>query len=112
MPLWTEDDREALTADETLSETVYYYPAYGSEDVVAVWEEGVEMQAVFIDEYKGIDLVSGQVASTDPMLYLDAVSDATSLQPLDRFLVRGIAYTVTAVEPDGTGITVLRLRKA
>jgi hypothetical protein len=111
MPTWTEDEIATLTEDESLAETVYYYPCFGGSDVIAVWAEGIEVSGVFVDSYRALDLVFGQVATTEPALHLDA-SDVQTLMPKDRFVIRGLIYEVTNVEPDGAGLTIVRLTRA
>lgn len=50
----------------------------------------------------------GVTAGTGPVLLLPA-SDAASASQGSSITVAGTSYTITGVEPDGTGITTLRL---
>ncbi len=110
MPLWTEDDIDALINDDDLAETVYYFPSYGNADVVSVWGEGIAIVAGFSDSFKMVDLVSGSIVSTEPALQFKTDSILTLMES-DRFVVRGTKYDIIDIEPDGTGLTTVRLKK-
>lgn len=51
------------------------------------------------------------IAGTAPSLLLPS-SSAASAAAGQTLVVGGVSYTVTGVEPDGTGMTLLRLREA
>jgi hypothetical protein len=111
MNTWTEDDITALLADPEFGETVYYFPCYGSPDVVAVWMEGEAITALSGDPFEPINLVSGVVESSSPSITL-RTADVPALMHNDQFRIRGQDHIVTSTEPDNDGFTVVRLRKA
>lgn len=86
-----------------------YFADFGVNALVA----GVAVRGIFEQAY----VSALDIASTGPALILataDAAAaqqDATQVSILDVPYV-GPAYTVRGIEPDGTGLTVLRLRKS
>lgn len=53
----------------------------------------------------------GLVAGSSPQLVIRS-ADAGSVANGSAVTVAGTSYTVTAIEPDGTGLTILRLQEA
>lgn len=53
----------------------------------------------------------GVTAGTGPVLLLPA-SDAASASQGSSITVAGTSYTITGIEPDGTGMVLLRLQEA
>lgn len=111
MNIWADDDITALLADPEFGGTVYYYPCYGNSDVFECWLEGEEHVALFGDPFAPVKLISGVVETLQPAVTIRS-EDMQTLQHDDRFKVRGDLYSVTGVEPDGSGMTVVRLKNA
>ena len=65
------------------------------------------VQGIFDNGYAGS--FAGMVPDTDPR-FTCATADATGATVGTTITINATAYTVCAVEPDGTGITVLRLK--
>lgn len=53
----------------------------------------------------------GITAGTGPVL-LCAAADITSAAQGDTAVIAAVSYTITSLEPDGTGMTLLRLNRA
>ena len=111
MAVWTEEERAEMITTDDFAETVYYLASFGNADVIDVWAHGLPVSAVFTDSYKGIDLNSGTIATSDPMLHFSDGAILTLMQT-DRFVVGTTAYDIINIEPDGTGLTLVRLKKA
>ncbi len=73
----------------------------------AVTVKGVSVQAVFDNGYAAELGMDG----LGPRLTL-ATADAATVAQGDAVVVGSTSYTVASVEPDGTGVTVLRLQEA
>lgn len=69
--------------------------------------KGVEVQAVFDNGYSAELGMDG----LGPRLTLASADCATVVQG-DTAVIGSVNYTVAAVEPDGTGVTLLRLQEA
>lgn len=69
------------------------------------------IKVLFDNEYELIGLLGGAVSSTGPAAQCKT-SDVSSAKKGDALTVSGVNYSVTEVKPDGTGMTVLMLRKA
>jgi hypothetical protein len=111
MNIWSDDDITALLDDPEFGEAVYYYPCYGNADVFECWMEGEEQVAMFGYPFTPINLVSGVVETSQPAITIRS-EDIQTLQHEDRFNVRGVLYAVTGIEPEGSGMTVIRFRNA
>jgi hypothetical protein len=78
-----------------------------SDFAVEVTLGGVSVRGIFDDAYG--ESFGGMVAGSGPMFRLPSSVTVTS----GDALVHGSAtYTVVGIEPDGTGLTLLRLEKA
>jgi hypothetical protein len=66
---------------------------------------------LFDNDYQGIDLASGQIMSSGPAAYCKS-SDVPNATQGDEMTINGVLYTVIGIEPDGTGLTILRLKEA
>jgi len=53
----------------------------------------------------------GVTAGTGPVLLLPTASVGSAAQG-DAVVVASVSYTITSLEPDGTGLTLLRLQEA
>lgn len=74
---------------------------------VSVTLGAATFNAIFDDEFT--DPLG--ISASAPVL-LGYATDLASAAPGDAITVDGDAYTVTSVEPDGTGMVRLRLREA
>lgn len=82
-------------------------PSFFVDFGVAATLNGVAVRGIFDDAYG--EVFGGIVSGTGPVFRL--ASSATHAR--GQSLVIGAAtYTVSAVEPDGTGMSLLRLEKA
>lgn len=70
--------------------------------------DGVTVNGIFDNDFL---IALGVTAGTGPVL-LCAAADITSAAQGDTVVVGGISYTITSLEPDGTGMTLLRLQEA
>lgn len=73
--------------------------------------EGVDVPGIFDDAY--IDPLG--IASTEPMFHC-RTSDLAAITPAvardTAATINGTGYTVQNIEPDGTGMTLLKLNEA
>lgn len=69
--------------------------------------DGVDVGMLFDRAYTGA--LSGLVESTGPQAVAKSADVAAVVQG-SALVIGGVTYTVTGVEPDGTGITTLQLR--
>lgn len=75
---------------------------------VACTVDGASVSGIFDNAY----LQSlGITAGTGPVLLLPAASVGSADQG-DSITVAGTSYTITGLEPDGTGLVLLRLQEA
>ena len=77
-------------------------------DTVATLD-GVEVSGLFDDEYL-LDDIAGGMAGSGPAFTLASSAVPPAVTGL-ALVVKGVTYKVVEPKPDGTGITVLRLRK-
>jgi len=68
---------------------------------------GASVSAIFDSAYTRVGTL---LSTTDPALWCKA-SDVTSVVRGTAVTVRGVAYTVRDIQPDGTGVTVLQLER-
>jgi hypothetical protein len=73
----------------------------------ALWK-GVEVKVIFHNEYEAVTLFAGQIESSHPYVEVKS-SDIESAAHGDVLEIDGTQYYVSAIKPDGTGITVLEL---
>lgn len=73
-----------------------------------VFIDGVEVDAVFHDEYNELGLGVGMESSSP---YLELLSNSASgVTSSTTITVSGVSYVpVMPLEPDGTGMTIIRL---
>lgn len=80
------------------------------EFATAVTVGGISVNAIFDNDYIPVDLGNGvQVESVGPAI-LCATADVSGVAQGAAVVVNGTNYTVAEVQPDGTGLTTLRLR--
>lgn len=71
---------------------------------------GVEVDGVFSNGYEQVAFGVG-MADTNPTFRLP--TDAVPADPVDTTIaIDGVGYIIKAHEPDGTGMTILRLEEA
>ena len=80
-----------------------------SEFAVNATLAGLPVRAIFDAEYQLQDMASGITSST-PVITLASTDVPTSVAGTS-VVVNTVTYKVVEAMPDGTGITVLRLRK-
>lgn len=70
-----------------------------------------EVVGIFDNQHLSLDLGAGSV-STSELQFMCRTSDAVGFTQGDTLDMDGVVYEITDVQPDGTGITVLRLHRA
>lgn len=80
-----------------------YTPAVGAARAVSV---------IFDRSYVEVDPISGAPVSTGHPVATVRDSEFTGVAAGDQLAIGASNYIITSVQPDGTGITVLALRKA
>lgn len=68
---------------------------------------GAVVSVVFDNAY--LSALGGMIESTGPEL-MGKTSDLAAIVHGDTITINATAYTVTGIQPDGTGVTVLQLR--
>ena len=81
--------------------------AYFADFGVDATLNGVTVRGIFDDAYG--ESFGGMVAGSGPMFRLPSSVSVTSGNTLVH---AATTYTVVGIEPDGTGLTLLRLEKA
>lgn len=69
---------------------------------------GVSVSGIFDNQY--FEPLGGDVQGAQPVFMLPTAS-ASSAAHGQSLVVNGVTYKIRGVEPDGTGITMLRLEK-
>ena len=87
---------------DAMGMTVTYTPLY---------ETAREITVLFDDEYQELDLLSGMASSSAPAVHCKT-ADVSVAAKGDAVVVNSVNYIVTAIKPDGTGMTTLVLKKA
>lgn len=70
--------------------------------------DGATVNGIFDNDFL---TAMGVTAGTGPVL-LCASADVTSAAQGDAVTVGAVGYTITSLEPDGTGMTLLRLQES
>lgn len=81
--------------------------AFFSDFAIDITVNGIAARGIFDDAYG--ESFGGMVAGSGPMLRL---SSSVAVARGNTVVVSAKTYTVTGIEPDGTGITTLRLNEA
>lgn len=91
---------------ETLS------PFFDADDFAeSVVIDGVSVSAIFDNAWAQAGIGVAGAATADPVLTLPDAS--VPLEPEGKpVVVRGVAYRIVRVEPDGTGVSTLFLQRA
>lgn len=69
------------------------------------------IQGIFDAEHFEIDNGLSVISSAEPQLHV-RTEDVTSVTQDSALTANGVSYTVADVQPDGTGMTILRLHQA
>jgi hypothetical protein len=93
MPFWI-DDLDTFLAD------------FG---VDVLWD-AVTYKGIFHNEYEAALLFAGEIESRKPFVEVKE-SDFSAVTQADTVEIDSTTYHVMAVEPDGTGMLILRLSK-
>jgi len=77
----------------------------------AVYNGATAVEGIFSKDY--LDAGEGSVSfeSSTPAFVCQA-ADVPAIARADTFLINGTTYSVTGIEPDGTGLVLLKLRSA
>lgn len=75
----------------------------------ATWN-ATSITVIFDNKYATAMPDMGGVMSSEPQA-LCRSTDVAAAAVGDSFTVNSVTYTISRIEPDGTGLTVLRLRK-
>lgn len=94
--------RATVLMIDSIGVAATYTPAGGSAAAIMV---------LFEKEYREIDLISGTVSSASPAAHCKS-ADVAAAKKGDALIVAGVSHTVSAVLPDGTGLTTLVMKKA
>ena len=77
---------------------------------VTVTYNSTSIVGIFDDAYKGINLATGEIESTDPQVIVRA-SDISGLEHGATLIINSVTYYVTAIHTEGTGLTTLILSR-
>jgi hypothetical protein len=72
----------------------------------ATWKGSTSITVIFDNAYQ---LAYGLVEGTNPVILAKA-ADVPGVAQGDAISLRSVNYTIADIEPDGTGMTVLRLK--
>lgn len=84
--------------------------AFFTDFAIDLTVNGVPVRGIFDNAYGSA--FGGMIDGSGPMVRLPSSTAAGIVKRGDPVVVESTAYTVTAVEPDGTGLTLLRLSEA
>jgi hypothetical protein len=84
------------------------FASYFVDFGVTATVDGVSVRGIFDNDFLS---TLGITAGSGPVL-LCAAADITSAAQGDAVTVAAVSYTITAIEPDGTGMVLLRLQEA
>lgn len=84
------------------------FAAYFHDFGVVATVDGASVRGIFDNDFL---TTLGVTAGTGPVL-LCAAADVTGADQGDAVTINATAYTITAREPDGTGLVLLRLQEA
>jgi hypothetical protein len=82
----------------------------GFAAVNAVWNGAITVPVLFFKGYEDAIREDGGIASSGPEARVRS-SDVVGIQQGDTFEIGGTVYKVVNPEPDGTGVTVLKLSR-
>jgi hypothetical protein len=99
MPVETSADRAAMLSPKDWGVTATYnskgkrYPISG----------------IFDREYQAVDVAEAEVSSTFPVFHIQTADLPCRYQFGDTIQIEGETFNIRDIQPDGTGISMLRL---
>lgn len=94
-------------AVESDADRAAFFADFGEDDTITV--DGNPVNAQFDNVYVEVGLDGVTVESVGPVLLCRTI-DVSAVVQGDAAVVNSVNYTVAEVQPDGTGMTLLRLR--
>ena len=85
-------------------------PAFFSDFGIDLTVNGVPVRGIFDNAFGSA--FGGMIDGTGPMVRLPSSTAAGIVKRGDAVVIGSTGYTVTTVEPDGTGLALLRLEEA
>ena len=99
MAVESTTDRLAMLSSDDFGIAITLFPTLSTErDIVGIFDS----------DHLEVDLGVSSVSTREPMVMVQT-EDVTDVDQDDALIANGITYTVTDIQPDGTGITVLML---
>lgn len=80
------------------------------EFATSVTYNSATINGIFDDAYKGINMTTGEVESTDPQVIVKS-GDVSGIEHGDTITINSITYYVIGIHADGTGITTIILSR-
>lgn len=81
-----------------------------NEFAASITYNSATIKGIFDDAYKGINLATGEIESTNPQVIVRA-SGISGLEHGATLIINSITYYVTGIHTDGTGLTTLLLSR-
>lgn len=81
-----------------------------NEFATTITYNSTSIVGIFDDAYKGINLATGEIESTDPQVIIKA-SDISGIEHGATLIINSTTYYVTGIHPDGAGLTTLMLSR-
>jgi len=82
--------------------------------VLSDWDDviwnAVTYKGIFYNEYEAASLFGGEIESRDPYVQVRE-ADFFTITHASTIVIGGVTYKITAKEPDGLGMMLLRLSK-
>lgn len=82
--------------------------------ILADWDDvtwnAVVYKGIFHNEYEAVTLFAGEIESKNPFVEV-MEADFSAITHLSTVTINAVVYHVTAIEPDGTGMMILKLSK-
>lgn len=104
MGVETEADRLSLLDEDVFGTVVTYTPAGGGGSS--------SIKVIFDAASKAIDVgLEIQIASTGPQVIARTSDLSGGGRKGDTFVIDGVTYKATDVQPDGTGMTLIPLER-
>jgi hypothetical protein len=89
---------------------IYFVDFGESATYTAGGGSSADITVIFDNQAFAINMASGEISDSRPRATCKT-SDVSNAKNGDTITIRTVSYTVTDVNPDGTGITELVLRK-
>lgn len=84
-------------------------PAFFTDFATDLTVNGVPVRGIFDDAFGSA--FGGMIDGSGPMVRLPSSTAAGIVKRNDAVVIGAASYIVTGIEPDGTGLTLLRLEK-